>query len=115
MLGYTMVNIIFKNSPVQLGLTFKGYKRAEEVMKSIQMCVTDKAMQDVEDDFGCKAVIDLTSVCGVVLNDVDKELARGVETRIEQELIQAKRIREEQSRPASQIMMPAGKPVVANA
>lgn len=113
MLGYTLVNIIFKNSPVQLGLTFKGYKRAEEAMKLVHIGAPE--MLSLEDDFGCKALLDLLTVAGVVLNDVDKEIARGVEVRIENDLVLNKRIEAERQKPENRIMMPAGSPIVANA
>ena len=121
MLGYTIVNVIFKNSPVQLGFTFKGYKAAEDLLKKCGpyfQLVTEQPSEHilcVEDDFGCKATIDMSTVCGVVLNDVDKEIIRGTDTRIEQDIVMGRRVREEQAKPANQIMMPQGKPIVANA
>ena len=121
MLGYTMVNVIFKNSPVQLGFTFKGHKAAEDFMKRCGPYFTiegEKPLDHVlcaEDDFGCKATIDMSTVAGVVLNEIDREIGRQIETKIEQDLEYSKRMRAEQGKPANQIMMPAGSPIVANA
>ena len=121
MLGYTLVNVIFKNSPIQLGFTFKGYKAAEELLKRCGPFFTvegEKPLDHVfcvEDDFGCKATIDFSTVAGVVLNDMDKEIVRQVDARIEQDIVMSRRVREEQAKPANQIMMPQGKPIVANA
>ena len=113
MLGYTLVNVIFKNSPVQLGFTFKGYKAADELLNKLPIGATGERL--VEDDFGCKANLDLSTLAAVVLNDVDKEIIRGADMRIEQDLVMGRRVREEQAKPANQIMMPQGKPIVANA
>jgi hypothetical protein len=112
MLGYTLVNVIFKNSPSQLGFTFKGYKAAEDCVAALTCGI---GWANIEDDFGCKAAVDLSAIGGVVLNEMDKEIIRQVDMRIEQELVYTRRVREEQSKPANQIMMPTGKPIVANA
>lgn len=112
MLGYTLVNIIFKNSSVQLGFAFKGYKAARDMLKELK--VGSDTMQTFEDDFGCMAVIDLSTVAGVVLNDADKEIRKGVDTRLEQDIVMSRRIREEQANPVNRIVT-QGKPVAADA
>lgn len=113
MLGYTMVNVIFKNSPVQLGFTFKGYKAAEDLLAGL--AGGGVGWKDIEDDFGCKASVNLTDIASVVLNEIDREIGRQIETKIEQDLEYSKRMRAEQGKPANQIMMPAGSPIIANA
>lgn len=117
MLGFIQVNILFKNSPVQMGFTFKRQKKAEDLMQSVRLCVSKDvpAMMFLEDDFGCKARIDGREISGVVLNNMDREIARGTLLRIEQDKEMQKAINAERAKPENRILQPAGSPLVANA
>lgn len=121
MLGFIQVNILFKSSTVQLAFTFKGQKAAEDLLKLISGLVGTVVLEGqpsiiaIEDDFACKAQIDCREISGVVLNDMDREIARGTMLRLEQEKELQKAINAERAKPENRILQPAGTPLVANA
>lgn len=67
------VNFIFKNSPLSLSFVFKTYKNADELFKKASASLR-VGFIEAEDDFGGKCKIDMESVAGISLSEIEKEM-----------------------------------------
>ncbi|MDE2020174.1 MAG: hypothetical protein KGJ13_07565 [Patescibacteria group bacterium] len=109
-----VVNFLFRNSNVQCGFTFKGFKNADELLKKGHEYLKkpmpnmmSSAVVEVEDDFGCKAMVDMGSVNAVILNDIDAETKRGAQFEVQRQKEFAVAMRTEAGNPANKILTPA--------
>lgn len=111
-----IVNLIFRNSNVQLGFNFSAFKNADEFFKKISGLLNSapgfNGNISAEDDFDCRAAIDMREVTGVIFNDLNKEIKRGAEMRVFGMMEEQRAAQRIKATPANQIHIPQeGSPI----